>query len=375
MYFGSTGFLALILSMFFLNNCRTSNTKNRIKGLDKSVVDDSKKASPPASEAIDTTSFALTSSEGDKYKRESTRYSLEVSSESSIDKRLFLAANMWCTSYMRVKYSEKLKDYKGDWKFQIHSTKLDYSMFSKENTSGQQINRNGMSMDANILLTLTLDCDEIFTRKHSSGDHVYINWKCSIPKSNFPVNDGDATNLICDARNRFFIGTFGLKSLLIGLTTDYKFNIKMTNLGTIKKFDFSNCDQKQNQRRSYFHITQGVGKKMFENDFFLNIEIDGNRLPGLQKIASNHGSYALAIEYCSEKDQQEVSFRMEALEDDIIFDDHYRSQTEPLVLRPGEVDYYVLKRTTFKGWILPFYSQDYDSRIMVEYLAAYDDKG
>lgn len=363
--------LTAIIFITGLNACRTQ----KIKEISTIAPDQSTYPSTPTGQSDSFFLVEPKPSDADETQFSNAKIShlVELASSERIDQSFFLSQNLLCGFSSRIIYSEKTANYEGDWNYHSYSQPLNFNPFYAPVNSKSFIHQNLLSKGAFLLVSVNLVCDNLFSSKSTGSGHIYLKWKCAIPEKDFPQIQNTKTSALCDSKNLTYEGIIDFKKPLLNAGKDYQFYINIHHKGSVKKFDFSNCSHKKNQIRHYFQITQGLGKQKIDRNFHLDIDIDGVSLPGLQKIASENGTYSLNIQYCTQVKKPYVSFYMNAYETTNIVNTKFKPQKDPLKLAPGEVGFFSFSRDTIVGWLIPFFSQEYQSDIRVEYMASFEE--
>jgi hypothetical protein len=153
-----------------------------------------------------------------------------------------------------------------------------------------------------------------------------IYWDC---EPGLPSEPGQATTQQCESRSTFwgFLRGFSWAPFFQDLQVDST----VTLISTRTQFDYNNCTA-DNGAPFYLRLSQGVGGHFGEDDFVLNVDIDGQ---SIMRTPSTSGLYSLSLAYCPPEDQEAITVELSAVEEDLIWDDEYRAAT--VTMEPGQI--------------------------------------
>lgn len=274
---------------------------------------------------------------------------LETSSSDIND--LFFLANGWiCTTMGSLRYSEVQLDHRGNAKRLVQDGSSALGLFGDSTTTlrmTRNLNRSSprlkMSVHHGCSKTTYVPCPTKEDPKKlcPETESFSILWNCAM--SDLPAGPNDVVTQKCESST----GLLGLP-LILGVSWEaFLANVEVH--ASIKYvsdrflFDYNDCTADSGEP-FYLHISQGVGGHVGENDFVLTVSIDGKPIT---QFPSRSGLYTLALAYCPPDDRETIEVNLTAIEDDVLWDDHYLPREGSVVVSRGESHEFKLYR---KGW-------------------------
>jgi hypothetical protein len=254
---------------------------------------------------------------------------------------LGLALLGWsCSGSESIEFTELLADHKGRPKRvpKKVDSQFKYSLFNLGAPTVSEFNRDMNVEDPRLSMSLREYCTKTTghweTTTNSRGETkeeyvtetqtAWMDWQCDT--SNLPTRAGQAVYSQCTPYNSYF-GDFGLESLLINMFRQKTFSLTLELKNIQEKYTRDLC-QGSRENRVVISLKQGAGGHLGEDDFVFHVVIDGKHK---FDIKNDSGILNEEIAYCGAGDT--VTVEVDATEEDLFFDDEYKSSDAALLVR------------------------------------------
>jgi len=225
-----------------------------------------------------------------------------------------------CTSSTSLNYSEQMLNSNGRYVQVQKDGTWDYSwstLFSGSRTHvDMPFTRNGYTKNPLLEVTLRETCERTYDCEDEDGNDTtctethYLTWACGF--NQFPEQKGQSLQSTCLPRdNNWFADP------ILRIVRQKVITATVTKKSVQETVSHDACHR--DGKSMLLHVEQGLGGHFGENDFSLIVTLNGQDY----QILSKSGSYADDIRVCAQSGT--ISFKVRGVEDDMFFDDLYKS--------------------------------------------------
>lgn len=134
------------------------------------------------------------------------------------------------------------------------------------------------------------------------------------------------------------VSDFYIEDALLIFMNDKDIKVDLKLLSEVESFIDINKPSAERQDRFVFNLSQGVRSGLGEDDFVFNVKINGET--AVQR--SIHGLINEDFVYFAGADEKFIDIEVAAVEEDLIFDDHYATHTKARLYRSSDSERTIL---------------------------------